>query len=373
MIQRAKNQRDNSAGVTRGREMGFKVVQGSDLPGVSDCCAKSFQGTGVDYRYTVCANEDDTIAAAGDADVLILVPSRQSASRRVIENLERCRYLLGIITGYDGIDLQAATERGILVTNMPVKVSEEVSDHTMALILACSRRILQLNRLVRNGEWVADRMGSKLGREIWPQLATLRGQTLGLVGFGKIARSVANKAKGFGMRVIGFDPYVDQGFFNELGVEKVSFARILKDADFVSIHTFLSDETRGMFGMDELKKMKRTAYLINVSRGPIIDREALYTALTTGVIMGAGLDVTDPEPSTPDNNPLVNLENVIMTPHSAGHSQAVFSDVASLVPDQVYRIMRGGWPENLVNPEAKEEYIKRWGHGEKGNKPIRRS
>jgi len=341
--------------------MGFKVVQGTDLPGVSDYFAKLFQGTEVDYKCTVCANEDDTIAAAKDADVLILVPSRQSASRMVIENLDKCRYLLGLITGYDSIDLGAANERGILVTNMPAMFFEEVADHTMALILSCSRRIVQLNRLVRNSEWVADRMSSRLGREIWPQMGRLRGQTLGLVGFGRIARSVAAKAKGFGMKMIAFDPYLDQSYFDELGVERVEFERILTHSDYVSIHTFLSDETRGMFGMAELKKMKRTAYIINTARGSIINREALYTALTTGVIMGAGLDVTTPEPSTPDNNPLLNLENVVMTPHSAAHSQAAFDDVASRVPDQVYRVMRGEWPENLVNPEVKEVYIKRWG------------
>jgi D-3-phosphoglycerate dehydrogenase len=345
----------------RGTEMGFKVVQGTDLPGVSDYCAKIFQETEVDYKYTVCGNEDDTIAAARDADVLILVPARQSASRMVIENLNKCRYVLGLITGYDSIDLQAANVRGILVTNMPAMFSEEVADHTMALILACSRRIVQLNRLVRNSEWVSDRMGSRLGREIWPQLGRLRGKTLGLVGFGKIARSVVTKANGFGMKIIAFDPYIDQSCFNELGVERVEFERLIADSDYVSIHTFLSEETRGMFGMAELKKMKRTAYIINTARGPIIDRQALYTALTTGVIMGAGLDVTEPEPSTPDNNPLVNLENVVMTPHSAAHSRAAFDDVAKLVPDQVYRVMRGEWPENLVNPEVKEAYIKRWG------------
>jgi len=340
--------------------MRCKVVQGTDLPGVSDYCRKAFQGSDVDYTYAVCASEDDTINAAGDADVLMLVPSRQSASRRVIENLKRCRYIMGIITGYDTIDLEAATERGILVTNMPAMFSEEVADHAMALILSCSRRIVQLNRLVRNGEWVADRMGSRLGRDIWPQLGRLRGQTLGLIGFGKIARSVARKAAGFGMKIIAFDPYLEQSFFDDLDVERVTLDRILTDSDFVSIHTFLSDETRGMIGMAELQKMKRTAYIINTARGPIIDGKALYMALTTGIIMGAGLDVTDPEPSTPANNPLVTLDNCVITPHSGAHSRMAFDHLASLIPEQVYRVMRGEWPENLVNPEVKDAYKKRW-------------
>ena len=340
--------------------MRCKVVQGTDLPGVSDYCRKAFAESDVEYTYAVCASEDDTITAAGDADVLMLVPSRQSASRRVIENLKQCRYIMGIITGYDTIDLEAATERGILVTNMPAMFSEEVADHAMALILSCSRRIVQLNRLVRNSEWVADRMGSRLGRDIWPQLGRLRGQTLGLIGFGKIARSVAQKAAGFGMKIIAFDPYLDQSFFDDLGVERVELDRILTDSDFVSIHTFLSDETRGMIGLAELQKMKRTAYIINTARGPIIDGKALYMALTTGIIMGAGLDVTDPEPSTPANNPLVTLDNCVITPHSGAHSRMAFDHLASLIPEQVYRVMRGEWPENLVNPEVKDAYKKRW-------------
>lgn len=340
--------------------MKFKVVQGTDLPGVSDYCRKAFQGSDVEYSYTACASEEDTIAAAADADVLMLVPSRQIASRHVIENLKQCRYIMGIIMGYDTIDLKAATERGMLVTNMPAMFSEEVADHTMALILGCSRRIVQLNRLVRKGEWVADRMGSRLGRDIWPQLGRLRGQTLGLVGFGTIARSVARKAAGFGMKIIAFDPYLDQSFFDDLGVERVELDRILTDSDFVSIHTFLSEETRGMIGLPELKKMKETAYIINTARGPIINREALYTALTRGLIMGAALDVTDPEPSTPANNPLIDLDNCIVTPHSAAHSRMAFDHLASLIPEQVYRVMRGEWPENLVNPDVKDAYKKRW-------------
>lgn len=341
--------------------MGFKVVQVADLSGVSDYCKQAFRLPEVEYQMRFAASEDEIIAAARDADVLIVVPAHQLIPRRVIRALPRCRYILDLISGYSGIDIEAANEQGMLVTNMPDLFWEEVSDHTMALILACSRKVVELNQLVKQGEWVADRMGSKLGGEIWPKLNRLQGQTLGLIGFGGIARSVALKAKGFGMGIISYDPYVPPSVFEEFGVESIELDRLLKESDFVSIHTVLSEETRGMLGLEQFEKMKPTAYIINTARGAIIDRDALYTALTQGLVAGAALDVTDPEPSNPDNNPLPGLGNVIMTAHSAGVGKVAFANVARLVPEQVFRVARGEWPHHIVNPEVKERYIQKWG------------
>ena len=245
---------------------------------------------------------------------------------------------------------------------MPDLFYEEVADHTMALLLACSRKIVNLNQLVERGEWSADIMGSKIGREIYPKMVRLQGQTLGLIGFGRIARSVATKAKGFGMRLIAFDPYAAPSVFDEFGVESVELDQLLRESDFVSVLTPLSDETQGMLGLDEFKKMKPTAYVINTARGPIINRDALYSALTQGLISGAGLDVTEPEPSTPENNPLVSLDNVIMTPHSAGQDIVAFANLAKLAVEQVLRFTSGEWPDNLINPEAKEKHIQKWGN-----------
>ncbi len=341
--------------------MAFKVVQTTDLPGVSDYLKQAFPALGIEYQLAFCAAEEETIAVARDADVLVVVPADQRIPRRVIEGLPRCRYILGLISGYDGIDVAAATEHGILVTNFPDLYFEEVADHTMALILACSRKIVELNQLVKRGEWVVDRMGSRLGRELWPRLTRLQGQTLGIVGFGHIARSLVPKAKGFEMKLIAFDPYVPPGDFDEFGVESVELDRLLGESDFVSVLTPLSGETRGMLGLEEFRKMKPTAYVINTARGPIINREALYTALTQGLIAGAGLDTTEPEPSNPGNNPLLSLDSVIVTAHSAGQDRIAFANTARLTVEQVLRVTRGEWPDNLVNPEVKEKYTQKWG------------
>jgi len=343
------------------KERSFKVVQTTDLPSVSGYLKQAFPKLNIDYKMQFCASADEIIAAARDADILALVPPDQPLPRRVIESLPKLRYILGLVSGYDSIDIKAATERGILVTYMPDLFYEEVADHTMALVLACARKIVELNDLVKKGEWVNDRLGSRLGRELWPKLTRLQGQTLGIIGLGHIGHSVAVKAKGFAMRIIAADPFVPQSVFDELGIEKVEMDQLLRESDFVAVLTTLSDKTRGLIGVAELRKMKPSAYIVNAARGPIINRDALYTALSQKWIEGAGLDVTEPEPSTPENNPLVNLPNVIMTAHSAGQDKVAFGNLARLVPQQVLRVMRGELPNNLLNPEVKEKYRQRWG------------
>ena len=237
----------------------FKVVQISYMPGVSEHCEQVFKLPEVEYQMRLCTQEDEIIAAAHDADVLIVVPAHVPVSQSVIEALPACRYILGMISGYDGIDLKTATEHGVLVTNMPDLFWEEVADHAIALILACSRKIVELDRVSRRGEWVKEGTESDLVREIDQKLTRLKGQTLGLVGFGNIARGVAVRAKSFGMRMIAYDPYAPPGIFNEFGVERVELNRLVAESDFVSIHTSLSEETRGMFGLEQFKKMKPTA------------------------------------------------------------------------------------------------------------------
>ncbi|HUS04638.1 MAG TPA: C-terminal binding protein [Dehalococcoidia bacterium] len=339
----------------------FKVVQISYMPGVSEHCEQVFKPPEVEYQMRPCTQEDEIIAVADDADVLMVTPAHVTISQKVIEALPRCRYILDFVSGYDGIDLKTATEHGVLVTNMPDLFWEEVADHTMALILACSRKIVELNQAVKRGEWVSELMSSRLDREIDPKLTRLKGQTLGLVGFGRIARGVAVRAKGFGMKIIVHHTYVSPGGFSESEVESVELNRLIEESDFISIHTMLSEKTRGMFGLEQFKKMKPTAYIINTARGPIIDRDALYAALTQKLISGAALDVTDPEPSTPDNNPLLRLDNVIVTGHRGGKDRVAFANLSRLVPEQVFRVIRGEWPQNIVNPEAKEMYVRKWG------------
>jgi len=349
------------AGFREKSDASFKVTQISYMPGVSDYCKQVFKPPEIEYQMRLCTREDEITAVAHDTDVLIVVPAHVPVSQRVIEALPVCRYILGMISGYDGIDMETATEHGVLVTNMPDLFWEEVADHAMALILACSRKIVELDRVSRRGEWVKEGTESELVREIDQKLTRLKGQTLGLVGFGNIARGVAARAIGFGMKMIAYDPYAPPGVFNEFGVERVELNRLVEESDFVSIHTSLSEETRGMFGLEQFKKMKPTAYIINTARGAIIDRDALYTALTQKLISGAALDVTEPEPSTPDNNPLLSLDNVVITAHRGGKDRVAFANLARLVPEQVFRVIGGEWPHNIVNPKAKEKYIQKWG------------
>jgi len=340
--------------------MGLKVVQISDFPDVAGVCKQAFKLPEIEYRESFCTTEDEVIAKASDAEVLIVVPSMPDVFRKTIEALPRCRYILGLISGYNALDVKAATEHGILVTNMVDLFWEDVSDHTMALILTCSRKIVELNEACKHGEWDLDRMHSRMGREIDPKIDRLQGKTLGLIGFGGIARTVALKARGFGMRIITYDPYITPGIFTMFKVERVELNTLLEESDFVSVHTFLSEGTRGLLGLEQLKKMKPTAYIINTARGPIINNDALYTVLTQGLIAGAALDATEPEPVTPDNSPLVGLNNVIVTGHRAGQGKTASSNVANLVPEQVFRVAGGEWPHSIVNPEVKEKYTQKW-------------
>ena len=201
--------------------------------------------------------------------------------------MPQCKIIARYGIGVDTIDLDAATRAGIIVTNNPTYCIEEVAEHTMALLLACARKVPLYDRLVRAGRW-----------EVPPGKPMFRlvGRTLGLVGFGNIARAVAVRAAAFGMRVLFYDPFVKQGQFSEPGEKRPALADLLGEADFVSVHPLLVPETRGMIGDEAFARMKPTAFLVNCSRGPIVDTEALVRALDSGRIAGCALDTTDPEP-----------------------------------------------------------------------------
>ena len=188
----------------------------------------------------------------------------------------------------------------------------------------------------------------------------LREKTLGIIGLGRTGRALVPKAKGFGMRILSYDPFVDEASCSEIGVKKVGFDRLLEKADFISLHTTLNSETRHLMGLDEFKKMKRSSFVINVARGPIINEPDLYIALSEGYIAGAGLDVTDPEPP-PKDSPLFEFDNVIVTGHNAGASAESRDRMWSLPVEQVARVIRGEWPLYVVNPEVRERYIAKWG------------
>jgi D-3-phosphoglycerate dehydrogenase len=262
----------------------------------------------------------------------------------VMGRMPRCKIIARYGIGVDTIDLAAATAAGIIVTNNPTYCIEEVAEHTMALLLACARKVPFYERLVRAGRW-----------EVPPgkPLFRVAGRTLGLVGFGNIARTVAVRAAAFGMRVLYYDPFVTAGQFPAPG-DKRELAEVLRESDFVSVHPPLVPETRGMLGDEAFAQMKRTAFLINCSRGPIVDTAALVRALDAGRIAGCALDTTDPEP-LPDPHALRGRENVIITPHVAWYSEQALVGLQAGAPGEVRRVLMGQWPVNVVNRAVKSK------------------
>ena len=284
-----------------------------------------------------CKTEEDVIAVAADADGII--NQYAPITRRVIESLKGCKVIARYGVGVDNIDVEAATEYKIIVSNVPDYCVDEVSTHAIALMLACARGITLLDRKIRDKKW---------DFTLAKPLFRTQGKTLGLFGLGRIARMVAQKALGFGLKVIAYDPYVPKV---DIGVKLVELSQLLTDSDFVSIHAPLTAETKHSFGENELKLMKKTAYLVNTSRGPIIDEKALYVALKEKWIAGAALDVMEKEP--PDwEEPLLKLENIIITPHISFYSEESYVELKTKVAESVRSVLKGGLPRAMVNPQV---------------------
>lgn len=297
------------------------------------------RGVGASVVEGRCKDEADVLAVARDADALLtaLVPIR----RPVIAALERCRIIVRLGIGYDIVDVDAATERGIPVCNIPDYCLEEVSEHALALLLALARKVVLYDRMVRGGEW-----SSAAGGPMHP----LRGRILGIIGLGKIGRRLAGKARGLGLEVWAYDPYLADDVFEAFGARRAErLEDLLRASDFVSIHTPLTAETRGMIGAKELGWMKRGAYLINTARGAILREGALAQAVAEGRIAGAALDVLETEPP-PADWALRGLENIILTPHAAWNSEESVREMQRKAAEDVGRALRGERPRNVVNP-----------------------
>lgn len=306
---------------------------------------------GVDFLTIPCQTEDEIIAATRDADAVITL--LQPFSRRVIEELDHCKLIFNAGTGFDTIDVRAATEHGIGVASPGEYCTEEVAEHAMALLLACARKITRLDRAVRAGKWSSFEKRDIRGK-VLPPVFQLKGQTLGLIGFGRIGRAVVPRAKGFGLGVIAFDPYLPSSIFKRKNVEPVTLDYLLRTSDFVMVLASLSPESKHMLGIEQFKKMKPTGYIINVARGSFIDEGALYTALSEGYIAGAGLDVTEEEPEgIRPEHPLLTLDNVIITAHSAYYSEQSTAKYRQRIYKAIASAVKGKWPDWLVNPEVK--------------------
>lgn len=260
----------------------------------------------------------------------------------VIAVAKKCQIIARYGIGLDNIDVKSATENGIIVTNVPTYCVDEVSDHAMALLLACLRKITRFDVAVKSGKWEQN-IGQKMHR--------LRGKTIGIVGFGNIAKALIPKAKAFGISVNVYSPRTESELINSIGANKVSFDELLKTSDYISIHAPLTAETRHMFSVDEFRTMKNSAFLINTARGGIVDTDALYSALKNSEIAGAGLDVLETEPPQ-QNEKLRSLENVIMTPHAAFISEESIHELQVAAAACVADVLTGKRPKTLVNPSV---------------------
>lgn len=280
--------------------------------------------------------------AEGCRNADIIITYRAPIPRKVIEQAEDLSLIICNAAGYDIVDIKAANDHGVRVSALRGYVNEELSEHTIALMLAAARNVTYANRMIREAEEWGYR----------GPILSLEGGTFGIVGVGEIGRAVIPKAQGLGMEVIGSDPYLSDSEFNALGIERVGFEELLERADCVSIHCQLTAETRGMFSTPEFQLMKDTAILVNTARGPIVDEAALAEAVSNGTIWNAALDVFSKEP--PKDTPALSSEKIICSPHHGGitvsgqqHNKAM-----ELIRAELSRALDGRQLELVVNPEA---------------------
>ncbi|MDP9369512.1 MAG: C-terminal binding protein [Chloroflexota bacterium] len=304
----------------------------------------------VEIEGAACATERELIAAGAEADAL-LVSTREAVTRRVLENLPRTKVISRYGVGLDNVDLDAAAERGIVVTHYPGYCTSEVADHAMAMMLALNRRIVELDRDLREGAWT--RHGASTGTILRGPVPPLRELTLGLIGFGRIGKAVAARARPFGLTILAADPYTSPAEMADAGVEPVHLDALLERADIVSIHCPLTPETRGMIGAAQLRRMKPGAVLVNTARGPIVDLAGASAALQAGELAGAALDVVDPEP-LPADSPLYQLPNVILTPHAAYYSERSVETVRIETLKAALAVLQGKRPGTVANPAVLE-------------------
>ncbi len=309
-----------------------------------------------------CKTDDQVREVAEDAHALLVQYAR--ISRDVIAHLRCCLVIARYGVGLDIVDVEAATENGILVTNVPHYCVSEVADHAVAMFLCLVRRLREYDQAVRQGKWHWSASGAALRR--------LTGRVAGIVGFGKIGRAISKRLKAFDMEILVYDPGLSDEQVAALGCRKVGFGELLRAADAVFVQAPLTSETRHMFDRAALSSMKQSAILIDTARGPIVDNSALYWALSTGRLMGAALDDLEEEPAKQSawrpTNPLLSLPNLLVSPHSAYYSEEAIEEARMTAASEVARVLTGESPRHLVNPQVLECPTVRWkaGHGTGG-------
>ena len=314
------------------------AVADSVFPNLDPACAV-LSTIGAELQMASDPSPEAVLKVASGADALLVTYAKINAD--MIRQMKKCRIISRFGIGVDNVDLEAATQAGIVVTKVPDYCIDEVSDHAMALLLAAARKIPMATEQVHSGT---------LKMPNFVPIHRLLGSVLGLVGFGRIPQLVAPKAKAFGLRVVAYDPFIPKEVFANAGVEQVDFPQLLKMSDYVSIHSPLTPETKGLFNADAFKQMKKGAYVVNTARGPIIDEAALAAALDAGEIAGAALDVMTQEP--PVNSPLVGNRKVILTPHTSFYSEESLVELQTKASQEVVNVLSGKPPRNPVNPDV---------------------
>lgn len=292
-------------------------------------------GLGLESRQ--CRTEAEVASACRDAAGLLV--QYAPITRAVLASLPRCRVVVRYGVGVDAVDVEAATDLGVAVCNVPDYGVEEVSDHALALLLALARGIVTLDRAVHGGDWsLASR----------PDVRRLRGRVLGLVGLGRIGRAVARKAQAFGLEVLAFDPAAAPP---PAGVTPVGFDELLARADYVSLHAPLLPATRHLLDDAAFRRMRPGAFLVNTARGGLVDTDALTRALAEGRLAGAGIDVLESEPIAPDH-PLLEQPNCLLTPHAGWFSQDAFAELKTKAAEEAVAVLTGGAPRYCLNPRV---------------------
>src|SRR5499433_2444014 len=317
------------------------VIQGRSARDYADCQTALVRVPAHLEALSFIGDAAEVIERTHDADGLIV--SSSPVTREVMSALKNLKVVIRTGVGYDVIDVPASTELGVIVVNIPDLLIREVANHALALLLAWNRKLITLNNEVKSGVWQSRVPG--------PVTGSLHGETVGIVGLGNIGSAFAKRVAALETRVIACDPYVADAHFAALGVERVSLDALAARADYVSVHTLLNAETRHLINAAFLRRMKPTACLINTSRGPVVDEQALIRALQEKWIAGAALDVQEKEPPVPDS-PLLHMDNVIVTPHAAYFSSPAVAQVPRRCGEEVARVLTGQRPINVVNPEV---------------------
>lgn len=294
-----------------------------------------------------CKTEEELIELTKDAEGVL--NQWNYLTENVINNMKNCKVIATYGIGTDKINVEAASKKGIYVCNVPSYGTNEVANHALAMLMACSRQLVQYDRLIRKGQFGYPTLGKKLYR--------IEGQVVGLVGFGKIPRNLSRKLiDAFNMKVLAYDPFITEEFAKECGVEKVDLETLMKNSDFVSVHVPLTKETKYIIDEKMMRLMKPTAYLINCGRGAIVKEDDLSKVLKENVIAGAGIDVFEIEPIKTDD-PLLQLDNVIVTPHSAYYTEESLYALQYGAAAEVARVLTGEKPISAVNQNAVDSIL----------------